>query len=109
MRVKTRDLKGAALDWAVELIERDYVCDSVTGSDTPVLLGIIRKFSSEWEHGGPILPRENITVARHGARFLATSQSSGASVGAADYLTAAMRCHVWAAVGSEIDVPGELV
>ena len=50
MKVKTNELTGAALDWAVNQIEE--CCDD---PHTPF-------FSTNWSQGGPIIEREKIGI-----------------------------------------------
>ena len=103
--MKTNELTGAALDWAVNQIEE--CCDDPT---TP-------PFSTDWSQGGPIIEREGIsinstTMRGQGGNFawLAT-RVEGPAVSEEYGLTpliAAMRCFVASHLGDEIEVPNEL-
>lgn len=95
MKVKTSELSGAALDWAVGQAE-----------DCPLPpVG----YSTKWEFGGPIIERELISVSSQ------TNGHSWAAKGAHNYsygptpLIAAMRCYCYTKLGSEVDVPEELI
>jgi len=115
--MKTSELTGAALDWAVQQCEgarKDI--DFVWWTDdhyTP---------STDWSQGGPIIEREGITLGR-------TEQKS--YVGQPPWvsyllehlfmdeyeheyqhgdtpLIAAMRCYVASKMGDEVEIPKEL-
>lgn len=113
--MKTSELTGAALDWAVAkcegkpvLVIGDTVYDKWAideGCDGDNSL----HYSTDWAQGGPIIEREGITVRRH------TDALWDASVGRPNYiaggptpLIAAMRCYVASKLGDEIEVPGGL-
>lgn len=105
--MKTNELTGAALDWAVakcEGRENDGVWDE--------------NFSSNWLLGGPIIERERMTTeflrwdevdgalpvwlaAKHVRGFVYESEGNSP-------LIAAMRCYVSSKLGDEIEVPDEL-
>lgn len=120
MKIKTRDLTGAALDWAVAKCEdKNGVLhdDGITrciviaapsgvykGRYTPTV---------NWAQGGPIIERERISIRQwtnvpivhaYIPQDNAPWQSDGASP-----LIAAMRCLVAAKLGDEVDVPEELM
>jgi hypothetical protein len=69
--MKTSELTGAQLDWAVAK------CEERIGSDTKYLGGAIfddlceewLRFSTDWAQGGPIIERESIYVLREQAGF----------------------------------------
>jgi hypothetical protein len=121
--MKTSELTGAALDWAVAKAERlDCYVDmrgSRNGWATFVDLGEhthIRYTPSEhWGFGGPIIEREEIALEpmthdEHGDGWLATRIEGPAvcmEFGPTP-LIAAMRCHVAACLGDEIELPEEL-
>lgn len=120
--MKTSELTGAALDWAVQQCEgarKDI--DFVWWTDdhyTP---------STDWAQGGPIIERENITVrpvfraerteglsdiyrkdgwAAHIERkaFWLTPRASAGPTP----LIAAMRCYVASKLGDNVEIPEEL-
>jgi hypothetical protein len=121
--MKTSELTGAALDWAVAKAERlDCYVDmrgSRNGWATFVDLGEhthIRYTPSEhWGFGGPIIEREEIALEpmthdEHGDGWLAT-RIEGPAVCmefGPTMLIAAMRCYVAACLGDEIELPEEL-
>jgi hypothetical protein len=110
--MKTSELTGAALDWAVakcEFPEPDYcpddwlvyvTCelDNDMGTYTP---------STDWAQGGPIIAKEGITLrcGLHGwdaelpeFRILMDGETA---------LIAAMRCYIASKLGNNIDIPEE--
>lgn len=111
--MKTADLTGPALDWAVaKCMWPDAVGNTIPwhkdGSDYSP--------TTNWAHGGPIIERERI-----GLDFYEDgSHENGGAWGAATHggtihvlgptpLIAAMRCYVASKLGDEIDVPKELL
>ena len=97
--MKTDELTGAALDWAVADCEgHDFPsADAVCGIFNP---------STNWEQGGPIIEREKIATAWHITRWIAwrgVVEHPGPTP-----LIAAMRCYVAAKLGDDIDIPEEL-
>ena len=118
--MKTQDLIGAQLDWAVAKADENLH----PKGDVRLLAGRVstieggdwetpdrwRKYSpsTNWAQGGPIVEREGITLrcGLHGwdaelEEFDAISHGPTA-------LIAAMRCFCCSKLGSEIEVPGEL-
>ena len=105
MKVKIENLTGAALDWAVGRIE----------GVSYMLHGHIA-YSQAWEHGGPIIERERITVRFDPecvwlfpaqAAWVANYEGVGEWHGPTP-LIAAMRCYVASEYGDSINVPDEL-
>jgi hypothetical protein len=105
--MKTSELTGAALDWAVAKCE-GLLHDDGTASD-------YWQPSELWEQGGPIIDhhidqltraRINLTtveweaVAQGNDQCTATGPTS---------LIAAMRCYVASKLGDEIEIPKELL
>lgn len=117
MKIKTSELIGPALDWAVakcegmtDSEERFWVPDYISGQ-TAVLLRDYTP-SKRWVQGGLIIEREKIDIwpfenevheDSWGARMLNICISSGPTP-----LIAAMRCYVASKLGDEVDVPEEL-
>jgi len=113
--MKTNELIGAALDWAVAKCEfpaPDYcpddwlvyvTCelDNDMGTYTP---------STDWAQGGPIIEREGIELLCEtlGFRWVASPQKGPEWRGPTP-LVAAMRCYVVSKLGDEVDVPDELM
>jgi len=105
--MKTSELTGAALDWAVAKCEglRTYV---------EVVEGF--KPSTYWCQGGPIIEREWIEVvpwpneSDEDMRWIATQHDTPKKVfmNGSTPLIAAMRCYVASKLGDEIELPEEL-
>jgi hypothetical protein len=98
--MKTSELSGAALDWAVAMIE-GYTLNPATRSSAWIA------YSTDWAQGGPIIEREEIAI------FLEYPKEWGAtdgnySKGGDTPLVAAMRCYVASKMGDTIDIPKEL-
>lgn len=112
--MKTSELTGAALDWAVaKCMWPEEIGNTVPfhqdGSDYAP--------SRKWAHGGPIIERERMAI-----RFVpecywhfttptdtwtANYEGGGEWIGPTP-LVAAMRCFVVSKLGEEVDLPGEL-
>jgi hypothetical protein len=135
MRIKTSELAGAALDWAVatcegRTIRRDPMGFGVHSSEggywiwedqgvahsTTVYSKIGRAYSpsTDWAQGGPILDREEITIDYRDGETQArkwddtTQEFLSARAARRQGLIAGMRCHVASKLGAEIEVPDEL-
>jgi hypothetical protein len=111
MNIKTSELTGAALDWAVAKCE-----GAINGNDLDI--GFILEGgyspSTVWAQGGPIIEREGISVDRIGGAWTADiSDSVGGYIEHTESgptpLIAAMRCYVASKLGDTVDVPEELV
>lgn len=115
MKIKTAELTGAALDWAVAKSSGQQ------GRMAALEAGV--RFwspSSDWADGGPIIERERIATS-----FCQAPNTLGGDCWIATYpawpvrentvwaegptpLIAAMRCFVATKFGDEVDVPDEL-
>lgn len=119
--MKTTELTGVALDWAVAQAEKDrdegifydedydsmgfYDHDDVFCPYQP---------SEDWAQGGPIIERENATLTIFGAVpewFSAMDNGEVKRVSAIGKtpLEAAMRCYVACKLGGEVEIPKELL
>jgi hypothetical protein len=111
VKIKTSELTGAALDWAVAK------CDGLN----PLYLrgfdfeptwrnGHRKRYSTDWTQGGPIIEREMLTVgpAKHEG-YMAWAWPKAAGYWGDTPLIAAMRCYVASKLGDEVDVPDELL
>jgi hypothetical protein len=106
--MKTSELTGAALDWAVAKCERlkGNVIEAVrVGELSP---------STQWYWGGPIIGRERIFVRPKtvGGWRCWIYDGKGEGIKFDQHgptpLIAAMRCYVASKLGDEIDIPEEL-
>ena len=108
MKIKTQDLTGAALDWAVAKCEGDeFVAE-------PGVNGIgmeyeATRYSTDWAQGGQIIEREGISIYRMTPDWSAAYNPSGAAQDGPTPLIAVMRCLVAAKLGDEVEVPDELL
>lgn len=121
-RVKTSELIGAALDWAVAKCEGVTLEHGLTDDE---------RYSTEWAQGGPIIEREGISLrpirkeghALHDQCLAAYDQGNTDTmvrwVKRADWprhyhsgpttLVAAMRCFVASRLGDEVEIPEGLL
>ena len=97
--MKTSELTGAALDWAVAKCERD--------SDANWRAHAGHRFSTDWAQGGPIIEREGLTLT-HQDIWVAQTDDDLFAYGPTP-LIAAMRCYVTSKLGDEVEVPNELL
>ena len=136
--MKTSELTGAALDYAVakcegyeisyDADERDFWLDSivtpVSGLTTFGWLSKEVRFSTDWTQGGVILEREgidlycNVVAQPHKTdpswrvgswrARICSMSRNGEMFYGPTPLIAAMRCHVASKLGDEVDVPENL-
>ncbi|MEY3768543.1 MAG: hypothetical protein RLZZ11_1613 [Cyanobacteriota bacterium] len=103
--MKTADLIGPALDWAVDKAEGHIRPD---GGYYCGQHGVSRRYSTDWAQGGPIIERERITV-QFGPLWTAVhSKRLGRPSYGPTPLVAAMRCFVASRLGDKVDVPDDL-
>jgi hypothetical protein len=114
--MKTSELTGVALDWAVAKAEGpNSVASCYYDDDAPLWLEEAPepewKPSTDWAQGGPIIERENICVNRDDSSHEWEAHRVGDEFGAhwADTpLIAAMRCYVASKLGDTVNIPEEL-
>ena len=122
--MKTSELTGAALDWAVAQAEGNVRLqyDSREGLIINNILGWIPyRPSAAWQQGGPIIEREKVdlftekqTYPESWCASVARDQSGHSLIGwrlhqyGPTPLIAAMRCFVASRLGDEIEIPEEL-
>jgi hypothetical protein len=113
MKIKTNQLTGDALDWAVAKcadLPFPFAYDDY-GREYPV------SPSTLWAQGGPIIERERIELKCWDGTWVAEvlhedrkyggvmrSEGQGPTI-----LLAAMRCYAASILGDEVDVPDELL
>lgn len=121
--MKTSELTGAALDWAVAKclgVNPRYDMESHGG----IWLGWwianptyerMPRYSTDWAQGGPIIERERISISSSGYCVHPNwkpSKDGGAyhpvGMDGPTPLIAAMRCYVASKLGDEIEIPEEL-
>ncbi len=116
MKIKTSELTGAALDWAVakcedetdvlfayrqygKLLVRQAGCHETHDSEWPY------EPSTDWAQGGPIIEREKMEFRNKGHY---ASYNDGPTFYGETHLIAAMRCYVASKLGDEVEIPEEL-
>ena len=108
--MKTSDLTGPALDWAVAKAEVQEPVGSFL--DGVVAHPDYNKFypSTDWSQGGPIIEREGIRLHRSvtGRWWAGPEFDPHRPVAGPTPLIAAMRCFVASRLGDTIDIPEEL-
>jgi hypothetical protein len=113
MKVKTSELTGVALDWAVAKCE-GYQAVFTDGTIRPVFRkaqaveATWPEYSTDWAQGGPIIQRERIEI--HNAannEWAAHAKFQVYGIGQTP-LIAAMRCYVASEMGDEVEIPEEL-
>lgn len=122
MKVKTSELTGAALAWAVFVLE-GRASDMTQARNAFELCkqrgGVVRGHKPlfaphlNWDQGGPIIEREGIATwkpfdADRGMWKAHYSLTQCEQYGPTP-LIAAMRCYVMSKLGDEADVPDELM
>ena len=117
--MKTSELTGATLDWAVAKCEPDDTLAIYFDEDTGEPLehddwqdNQTYSPSTNWAQGGPIIEREKIDVMWCHDRWCAYAMTPDGSAQlqteASTPLVAAMQAYVASVLGGEIDVPKEL-
>lgn len=122
MKIKTSELTGAALDWAVakcEKVNRAYL--RVYDFGLCQRVGNFR-YSTDWAKGGPIIEREDLCIGRKhqcdttycplndpATDFWARTTAGGYLSYGPTHLIAAMCCYVASELGDEVEVPDELM
>ena len=124
--MKTSELTGAALDWAVAKTEgaTDFWFDTVAtywvkldGKDRALRYGWAQSYlpSTDWCQGGSIIEREELTLSHspydhvfYGRTRPWCAEKKGRMEYGPTPLIAAMRCYVASKLGDEIELPEEL-
>lgn len=104
--IKTSELNGIALDWAVAKCKWEVPSDAFAIYNTwrPT------NYSTDWARGGPILEKAKIEVFIRDEKWLAySSLSIPEDFNGNTPLIAAMRCFVAAHMGSSVSVPVKLL
>ena len=114
MKIKTDELQGSALDWAVAKCEKvdDYILYESFMTRWTDDEGDTYRYSTDWAQGGPIIEREGIHIKKHPSDWIALPYDSVFSEEAYQQgptpLIAAMRCYVATKLGDEVEIPEEL-
>jgi hypothetical protein len=115
MKIKTSELTGAALDWAVAACEEKIEKRRDNLYRFPFLVSHA-KYSTDWALGGPIIEREWLDItpwpneSDEGLRWQCIQHDNiDCTAFGLTPLVAAMRCLVASKLGAEVDTPDELV
>jgi len=119
--MKTSELIGPALDWAVakcentgKLIKLGYVYEIVVNISADLGGGeAVYTPSTNWSQGGPIIEREKLMLW-HDTRYTkywwrAKHENNAVVFYGPTPLIAAMRCYVASKLGDEVEIPEELL
>jgi hypothetical protein len=108
--MRTADLTGTALDWAVAKCE--VGAEFIGAIDDPHF------YSTDWAQGGPIIERERIQITPRGETTnmweaiifdnIFMDDGSDCFQTGTTPLIAAMRCYVASKLGEEVDIPQEI-
>jgi hypothetical protein len=119
MQIKTSELTGAALNWAVAKCEGvkyrhmvDHIGAGVNGS-----WWVRKSYSTDWSQGGPIIERIKGFLFKH---WLESNREGQCQAEIHNYdgdwiafgptpLIAAMRCYVASKFGDSIEIPDQLL
>lgn len=121
MKIKTSELQGAALDYAVAKCEgytnfrlntHRFNNEPLMDKDGKTAWLKTLDYSTDWSQGGPIIEREKIDLAHYeptdewqARGYVQHFYHQGYSP---TPLIAAMRCYVASKLGEEVEVPNEL-
>jgi hypothetical protein len=122
MKIKTADLTGQALDWAVERALGTSEFWFAPDEFKPQYESGESHYSTNWAQGGPIIEREQLSLDLTSSQYDSATDSCIAldspewwsskgdttSRGPTP-LIAAMRCFVASRLGDEVDIPEELL
>lgn len=113
MKIKTSELIGAALDWAVAKAEGRT--DLRIDEDGELVGQAAFDYSSDWSLAGPIITRESVGVAKYGPSgepwksVIGTNPQGGPCCQYGETpLVATMRVYVEFRIGTEVEIPKEL-
>ena len=104
MKIKTNQLTGDALDWAVAKCESEEV-RFIKGQLETLWTDNGYKPSTDWSQGGPIIEREKTAIKENGYGHWFAKVGAGKWMRGPTPLIAAMRCYVASRLGEEITVP----
>lgn len=96
MKIKTSEMTGEVLNWAVAKCEGW----EFTYENYPQHEMIFYSPSTDWAHGGPIIEREGIALLPPGLAEMPGFEGRGDTL-----LIAAMRCYVASKMGDEVVIP----
>jgi len=103
--MKTSELTGAALDWAVAKCE-----GVISGNECLDRIDWLTEYSTDWAQGGPIIEREKLDLFCSGNVWDASTGDRGNNFiqSGPTPLIATMRCYVASKLGDYVEIPKEL-
>lgn len=126
MKIQTEKLTGTALSWVVASIKGDqpqldpiypegvtpqaYLLNVAREGDDPIYIN----FADRWDDAGPIIADEKIELSFNITKELWVASAVGCDIGPVEArdkspLVAAMRAFVASKLGSQAEVPDELM
>ena len=112
--MKTSELIGPALDWAVAKCEGYAPIIGATCSGAMIYVSpidgeqVVPDYSTDWSQAGPIIEREKISVFPLGKGWGAQLETHRDIRRGLTPLIAAMRAYVASKLGDEVEIPEEL-
>jgi len=117
--MKTSELTGAALDWAVAKCEGRSEPEVVNNFAVAWYTWPNTHYSTNWALGGPIIERKGLEIVLFGSGWRSSSYWNEhtkrhvhvpmVSEFGSTPLIAAMRCYVASKLGENVDIPKELM
>ena len=103
--MKTNELTGAALNWAVAKCEGvpEYLLDKPWRASE-----LLEPYSTDWAQGGPIIERERTEFDFNEDTQMFHAYDGVYSGIGPTHLISAMRCYVASKLGDEVEIPNEL-
>ena len=108
VEVKTAELIGSALDWAVAQVEGRQVTPFKTGLIFGVECGHLCQYSTSWRQGGPLIEKHITALVQSGTETYWSHCEDRLGLGSTA-LIAACRAIVAAKLGDVVSVPAELI
>ena len=110
--MKTNELTGAALDWAVAKCEQpewwDNFPDEMAKGNLDMDGEGAYSPSTDWSQGGPIIERERLDIYGYDGENWCANDNLRATQYGPTPLIAAMRCYVASKLGDEVEIPKEI-
>ena len=104
--MKTSELTGTALDWAVAKCEKVEYRPEPYEQEIPFFYREeATRYSTDWAQGGPIIEREKIQILPRHDDWVAVRFGPGKALTGPTPLIAAMRCYVASKLGDEVAIP----
>lgn len=122
VEVKTAELTGAALDWAVAMAEdwntllmpmgrTEYSVGATAVDVDGNVTGFACRYSTDWSQGGPLIEKHRVGFGIYADHYFAVTglNDSSGSCNGPTHLIAACRAIVASVLGKTVSVPRELL